>query len=52
MTHDLWTTLNRKMYEYLASVSLRELVDRQLANQESVLLDQRRTVVPNQTAVA
>lgn len=52
MTHDLWTTLNRKMYEYLASVSLRELVDQQLANQESVLLDQRRTIAPNPTAVA
>jgi Rrf2 family iron-sulfur cluster assembly transcriptional regulator len=26
MTHDLWTTLNRKMYEYLASVSLADLV--------------------------
>lgn len=52
MTHDLWTTLNRKMYEYLASVSLRELVDQQLARQETVLIDQRRTVVPNQTAVA
>ncbi|MCL2830745.1 MAG: Fe-S cluster assembly transcriptional regulator IscR [Betaproteobacteria bacterium] len=26
MTHDLWMTLNTKMYEYLASVSLRDLV--------------------------
>jgi len=26
MTHDLWMTLNAKMYEYLASVSLRDLV--------------------------
>jgi Rrf2 family iron-sulfur cluster assembly transcriptional regulator len=29
MTHDLWATLNEKMVEYLDSVSLRDLVDRQ-----------------------
>lgn len=26
MTHDLWTNLNKRMYEYLASVSLHDLV--------------------------
>ena len=30
MTHELWSTLNFKMYEYLTSVTLFELVDRQL----------------------
>jgi len=30
MTHDLWTTLNAKMYEYLSSVSLADLVEKQL----------------------
>ena len=29
MTHELWTTLNVKMYEYLSSVSLGDLVERQ-----------------------
>lgn len=29
MTHELWSTLNAKMYEYLASVTLADLVDRQ-----------------------
>ncbi|PZR21856.1 MAG: DNA-binding protein, partial [Azospira oryzae] len=29
MTHDLWSTLNAKMYEYLASVSLNDLVSKQ-----------------------
>ncbi|MBU3656859.1 MAG: Fe-S cluster assembly transcriptional regulator IscR [Rhodocyclaceae bacterium] len=29
MTHDLWSTLNRKMLDYLASVSLAGLVDQQ-----------------------
>jgi len=31
LTHDLWTNLNLRMYEYLASVSLRELVNRELS---------------------
>ena len=30
MTHELWTTLNFKMYEYLSSVKLSDLVDKQL----------------------
>ena len=34
MTHDLWTTLNMKMYEYLSSVTLSHLVDSQ-RHQES-----------------
>ncbi len=29
MTHDLWSTLNSKMVEYLDSVSLKDLVDQQ-----------------------
>ncbi len=31
MTHDLWASLNTKMVEYLNSVSLKKLVDEQLA---------------------
>lgn len=31
MTHELWSTLNAKMYEYLASVSLATLVEKQKA---------------------
>ncbi len=45
MTHDLWTTLNSKMFEYLASVSLAELVEKEKAKAaargESVIADQR-----------
>ncbi len=45
MTHDLWSTLNAKMYEYLASVSLADLVARELqkakARGEVILLDKR-----------
>ena len=29
MTHDLWASLNQKMVDYLASVSLQSLVDRE-----------------------
>lgn len=29
MTHNLWTNLNNKMYEYLGSVSLGDLVKEQ-----------------------
>lgn len=29
MTHDLWSTLNSRMYDYLSSVSLADLVARQ-----------------------
>jgi Rrf2 family iron-sulfur cluster assembly transcriptional regulator len=32
MTHELWATLNAKMFDYLTSVSLGELVDTQLKN--------------------
>ncbi len=45
MTHDLWTTLNFKMYEYLTSVLLSDLVDKQLkklGGDVSVLSDARR----------
>ena len=52
MTHDLWTTLNKKMYEYLASVSLRELVDQQRTSQDTVLVDQRRGLSQSQAAIA
>jgi len=36
MTHDLWTTLNEKMIEFLDSVSLRKLVNDQLAKGVSI----------------
>lgn len=32
MTHELWSTLNEKMVEYLDSVSLQDLVDQQYAH--------------------
>ncbi len=36
MTHDLWASLNTKMIEYLDSISLKKLVDEQVARGVSV----------------
>ncbi len=46
MTHDLWATLNDKMYEYLTSVSLDSLVsnERKSVGATAVVSDQRRNV--------
>ncbi len=41
MTHDLWATLNAKMYEYLSSVSLADLVAHQSGKHVAVLHDRR-----------
>jgi Rrf2 family iron-sulfur cluster assembly transcriptional regulator len=44
MTHDLWTTLNTKMYDYLASVTLEQLVQREKQKRApgSVVIEDRR----------
>lgn len=52
MTHDLWSTLNSKMYDYLASVSLAELVARQklkLAGQAATVLEDKRPLPPSRS---
>lgn len=36
LTHDLWATLNERIFEYLESVSLRQLVEKQAAKQAGV----------------
>jgi Rrf2 family iron-sulfur cluster assembly transcriptional regulator len=43
MTHELWSNLNAKMYEYLSSVTLAELVaqQRERTGQPAVLHDER-----------
>ncbi len=57
MTHELWATLNRKMVEYLDSVSLQDLVDQQRMRElheanaaKSVLLDRRSGAPAESTA--
>src|SRR5574343_1210419 len=50
MTHDLWSTLNARMYDYLASVTLAELVDRQkqkLAGRAENVLEDKRPLGPH-----
>ncbi len=41
MTHDLWANLNKKMHEYLSSVSLADLVAQQADKPVQVLHDKR-----------
>ncbi|MBA3903484.1 MAG: Fe-S cluster assembly transcriptional regulator IscR [Rhodocyclaceae bacterium] len=41
MTHDLWTNLNKRMYEYLASVSLHDLVTKQKNKATVAVVDER-----------
>jgi Rrf2 family iron-sulfur cluster assembly transcriptional regulator len=43
MTHDLWATLNEKMYDYLTSVTLADLVAHQSGKPVSVIKDFRPT---------
>ena len=43
MTHDLWATLNEKMYDYLSSVTLADLVAHQSGKQVAVIKDFRQT---------
>ena len=44
MTHDMWVALNKKLYDYLDSVTLQDLVAEQLAKNGNVavLVDRRR----------
>lgn len=46
MTHDLWATLNTKMFEYLSSVTLQDLVDHQRGKDTNVLKDLRPGAKP------
>jgi Rrf2 family iron-sulfur cluster assembly transcriptional regulator len=52
MTHDLWATLNEKMYDYLSSVSLADLVAHQNGKPVSVIKDFRNTEKPAEEKVA
>jgi Rrf2 family iron-sulfur cluster assembly transcriptional regulator len=45
MTHNLWTSLNQKMFDYLRSVTLQELVDQQKNNAACIAALQEETPV-------
>jgi Rrf2 family transcriptional regulator, iron-sulfur cluster assembly transcription factor len=51
MTHDLWASLNAKMIEYLNSISLKKLVDEQLAKGVSVQGQPTRRAISSQPVV-
>ena len=44
MTHELWATLNKKMHEYLSSVSLGDLVAQQAEKPQVAVLHDKRPV--------
>lgn len=48
LTHDLWATLNERIFDYLESVTLRQLVDTQRAREAGVsrVQDMRSTPKP------
>lgn len=47
MTHELWSTLNQKMVEYLDSVSLKDLVDQQRSRESApAVIRDRRSETP------
>lgn len=51
MTHDLWASLNARMIDYLNSISLRKLVDEQLAKGVSIEDQPMRRAISTQPVV-
>lgn len=51
MTHDLWSNLNRKMLDYLNSVSLHSLVEKNKAREQTIEFRERRQVEQAQARV-
>ena len=51
MTHDLWATLNSKMIEFLSSVSLRKLVEDQVAKGVSIVESPMKRAISSQPVV-
>lgn len=52
MTHDLWSSLNRKMLEYLGSVSLQCLVDKQREKNAARTIQFRERPAASQVAAS
>lgn len=51
MTHDLWTNLNKKMFEYLEAVNLAELVAQQISKQQAASATSATSAVSAASAV-
>jgi Rrf2 family iron-sulfur cluster assembly transcriptional regulator len=52
MTHELWSTLNAKMVDYLDSVSLQDLVDQQKHKEQKELQEHNVVVLRNRSHAA
>ena len=56
ITHDLWTDLNRHIFDYLRAITLSELVSKQLKKSGDVAVmqmhDNRQSVKPKEPAAA
>lgn len=52
MTHELWSTLNRKMFDYLDSVTLQDLADQQRLREQSLAAPSRAVRVAKRTDIA
>lgn len=54
LTHDLWATLNERIFDYLGSVTLRQLIDNQRAKESGVnpVHDMRHTAGKSLTVSA
>ncbi|MEW6688875.1 MAG: Fe-S cluster assembly transcriptional regulator IscR [Pseudomonadota bacterium] len=52
VTHDLWATLNEKMYDYLSSVSLADVVAHQQGKPVAVIRDFRQAEKPAEKVAA
>jgi Rrf2 family iron-sulfur cluster assembly transcriptional regulator len=52
MTHDLWATLNARIRDYLALVTLEQLVASPKVKDIAVLQDMRACKQPQETALA
>jgi Rrf2 family iron-sulfur cluster assembly transcriptional regulator len=52
MTHELWSTLNDKLYEYLESVKLSDLVERQRAAEAKAAAEKTIKVIQDRRLAA
>jgi Rrf2 family transcriptional regulator, iron-sulfur cluster assembly transcription factor len=51
LTHDLWTGLNDKIFEYLTAISLQQLVDSQVNTASSPITIMRKDIQPVENSI-
>ena len=50
LTHDLWSALSDRIYDYLSDITLQDLVDRKGADDRAVSAEQRKVQLGNVTS--